>query len=177
MQPGGMVRWLEHNAPCTFQRHLLLLATQIHLLKEAQESGLPCLDLLGGEAAHIQKRMAGAATVGKNHDLVGRPQAQIHQCKLVLLRAIPADRHVVHRTPGRESKVEQVSHQLIEDHAISRRKTFKRCGRSEAFVEHQQLVQKGRPGSPVTNDEDRGLLEHASANASRKDQSLDKIKD
>jgi hypothetical protein len=77
---------------------------------------------------------------------------------------------------GGESKVEQVSHQLIKDRTISRRKTFKRCGRSEAFVEHQQLVQKGRP-SPVTNDEDRGLLEHASANASRKDQSLDKIKD
>jgi hypothetical protein len=43
---------------------------------------------------------------------------------------------------GGESKVEQVSHQLIKDRTISRRKTFKRCGRSEAFVEHQQLVQK-----------------------------------
>jgi hypothetical protein len=117
--------------------------------------------------------MARAATVGKNHDLVGRPQAQIHQCNSSSCGRSQRPACCPSEAWAGRAKLNKC--RLIEDLAISRRKTFKRCGRSEAFVEHQQLVQKGRPGSPVTNDEDRGLLEHARANASRKDQSLDKI--
>ena len=114
--------------------------------------------------------------VGKNNYFIGRSQAQVHQRKLILLGQIPAHPHVVHWTCAREDEVKEGSGEFVEYQASSWRKTFKRVGRGKSFVEREQFMQKRRAGSPVTNDEDRGFLDHAGANASPEGQLLDNIK-
>jgi hypothetical protein len=172
VQPRRMGRRLEHDAPRALRTFLFPAAAEIHELQEAQESGLPGLELSRCDIGQVQERMADLPMIGKDHRLIGRAETEVEQRKLIFLRLIPADRHVVHGPLLGEDEAMRAQ-QPAKRQALRGCKTFERRGREKSFIDREQLVEMRRSGAPVTDDEDRGRIEYRGPDAFCKNESLD----
>ena len=110
---------------------------------------------LGRHAAKIEVLLILRRTVGKDDRQIGRRDAHVAQGELVLLRMVPAGRHVVHRPPRRQEDLQTRLHPPARHEKMVRREAGVGVGKGVPRIEHQQLVQQGGAGTPMADDEDR----------------------
>ena len=147
---AGVRRRLQHDP---------LRVPQRQALEEPQQRPLPAIQRRRRHAAEVEILLVLRRTVGKGDRQVGRRNAHVAQGELVLLRTVPAGRHVVHRPPRRQQDPQTRPDQPARHEKMVRREAGVGVGIGVPRVEHQQLVQQRRAGTPMADDEDRIVLD------------------
>ena len=110
---------------------------------------------LGASRIEIEQVLVDGSVRRKGHPQVGSRSAQRADRKLVLLRDIRMQRHIVHRPAGGEQRAQEPRHPAPRQQRVVRGEAIVVRRKGELSVRGQQLVQPGRSGSPVADDEQR----------------------
>ena len=90
---------------------------------------------------------------------IGRALAQHHHGELFFLRAIEADRHVVLRALLGQQHLHHPVEMPLGQEEMMREEALIGGRISEVRIDREQIVQQGRAGAPMADDEDRRLVE------------------
>ena len=90
---------------------------------------------------------------------VGGPGPQHHHGELLLLRTIEADGDVVLRALLRQEHLHHFGKRVLGQEEVVREEALEGRGVGEVRIDGEEIVQEGRAGPPMADDEDRRLVE------------------
>ena len=112
-----------------------------------------------GEALEVEIVAVGWAEARPGMGKVRRSLAQHQHAELFLLRPVEADRHVVLRALLGQEHLHDLGQRVLGQQEVMREEAFIGGRVSKVGIDREQIVQKGRAGPPMADDEDRRLVE------------------